>query len=107
MRLAAVLLAALLLTAPAAAARSGPVQRAVAALRQDPVYVDPASDTLSAAQAQTVRRQIRDAGAAPMFVAVLPDSADPAGELRTLRDGLGLPGTYVLVAGHHLRATST
>ncbi|GAA3476811.1 hypothetical protein [Streptomyces yanii] len=71
------------------------------ALRQGPVYVDPAvADQLSAGQAKALTKKIKDADK-PVFVAVLPrTSAFPeATVLRTLRNDTGITGVYGIRLG--------
>ncbi|WP_327244175.1 hypothetical protein [Streptomyces sp. NBC_01320] len=71
------------------------------ALRQGPVYVDPAAaDQLSAGQADALAKKIKDADK-PVFVAVLPrTSAFPeATVLRTLRNDTGITGVYGIRLG--------
>ncbi|WP_228989995.1 hypothetical protein [Streptomyces sp. DH8] len=93
--------AALALTSPASAAPAGTVQDAAQALRDDPVYVDPAArDQLSAADEKALEKKITDAGK-PVFVAVLPDTpAFPEDTLlRTLRNDTGITGVYAVRLG--------
>jgi hypothetical protein len=106
--------ALLLLIAPPAAHAGELVDSAVAALATDNVYVDPdASPTLTAAEADELRARIDSAGAAPMYVAVMPEAikqeaGGSAGEaLRQIGLGLDRPGTYVLVAGRNIQAGAT
>jgi hypothetical protein len=96
------------------AAQAGPrIDDAVAALRSDPVYVDPTAElTIPPADEGRLRRKIDTAGAGPVFIAILPRAAedevggDPDGVLQALHDGLGRPGTYAVVVGRHFRAGS-
>src|SRR5213078_4779290 len=97
---------------PASAA--GQLDRAASSLRGDPVFVAPgAKPTISSAEADRLRSEIRTNGAAPMFIAVLPASAlaagdgTPEGLLRTLHDDVHLPGTYAVVVGGKFRAGAT
>jgi hypothetical protein len=101
----------LALAAPALAGER--VDAAVAALRSDPVYVDPSAELAINASDQTrLRRTIDSAGAGPVYIAILPLAAeresggDPNGVLQALHDGLGRPGTYAVVVGRHFRAGS-
>jgi hypothetical protein len=104
--------AAALLVVPVA--KAGPIiDRAVAALRSDPVYVDPAADLApSAADQNRLRQRVDSAGAGPVFVAILPNAAEletggsPDGALQAIHAGLGLKGTYAAVIGTHFRAGS-
>jgi hypothetical protein len=77
------------------------------------VYVDPGAEMkLSAGDADALRRRL-DAGAGPMYVAVLPDAAkreaggSAEGVIRLLSDRLGRPGVYAVVVGRTFRAGST
>jgi hypothetical protein len=96
-------------------AQAGPlIDRAVAALRDDPVYVDPAAErALTDADADRLRERIADSDAGPLYVAVLPGAAraeaggSTSGVIRELYDALGRPGTYAVVAGNQFRAGST
>ncbi|QRV30338.1 hypothetical protein I6J42_08240 [Streptomyces californicus] len=93
--------AALALTFPASAAPAGTIQDAAQALRDDPVYVDPAArDQLSAADEKALENKITEAGK-PVFVAVLPDTpAFPEDTLlRTLRNDTGITGVYAVRLG--------
>jgi hypothetical protein len=106
-------LAALAVMAPAALANS--VSDVAAALRSDPVYVDPTTSgqtSLTSTQADALRRQIAAANAGPMFVAILPQAAADAnggvnGLLVRLQSAVGMRGTYALIAGKSFRAGST
>jgi hypothetical protein len=111
-RIVLVALCALVL-APAATAGTI-VDRAAAALRQSPVYVDPSAEkTISAAEAARVREEIETKGHGPIYVAVLPEAAvDEAGGSATgvvgeLHRKVGADGVYAVVAGGHFRAGST
>jgi len=104
--------AAALLVVPAAAA--GPIiDRAVAALHSDPVYVDPAAELApSAADQDRLRTKVDGAGAGPVYIAILPNAAEleaggsPDGVLQGIHTGLRLKGTYAAVIGTHFRAGS-
>ena len=96
------------------AAQAGPiVDRAIAALNSDPVYVDRAAElAISPADQDRLRRKLDSAGAGPVYIAILPTAAEqeaggsPDGVLQAIHDGLGRKGTYALVIGRHLRAGS-
>jgi hypothetical protein len=115
MRRALLLLPLLLLLALPSAAQAGElIDRAVAGLQSDNVYVDPDADpTLSDAQADGLRNRIADDRAGPMYVVVAPQEiraeagGDPAAALREIGMALGRPGTYVLVAGDTIRALAS
>src|SRR5689334_15763892 len=104
---------AVLVAAPAALANS--VSDVAAALRSDPVYVDPQTSgqtSLSSAQADALRQEIASVNPGPMFVAILPQAAADAnggadGLLVKLQAAVGLNGTYALIAGKSFRAGST
>jgi hypothetical protein len=113
-RLAALIILALLASAPAAQAQTGLLQQAATALQSDPVFVRPdARPGLTQAQADAVRTRISDRDAGPMYVAVLPERAtSEAGgsvdaALRELQSDLGRPGTYAIVVGRRFRAGSS
>ena len=108
-----IVLIAVLVFAPAANAGEL-VDRAVAALRSDPVYVDPAAErALDDAAADRLRERIANAGAGPVYLAVLPDEArlEAGGDADAVVDlvhrELGRDGTYVVVVGNRFRAGST
>jgi hypothetical protein len=96
------------------AAQAGPIiDRAVAALNSDPVYVDPAAELApSSADQDRLRRKIDLAGAGPVYIAILPLAAEqeaggsPDGVLQAIHDALGRKGTYAAVIGRHFRAGS-
>jgi hypothetical protein len=98
----------------ASTAGAGPIlDRAVAALRSDPVYVDPDAElAIGGADQQRLRQTIDTAGAGPVFIAVLPLSAEREaggnadGVLQALHDQLARKGTYAVVVGEHFRAGS-
>jgi len=104
--------AAALVVVPAA--QAGPIiDRAVAALNSDPVYVDPAAELASSpADQDRLRRKIDSAGAGPVYIATLPTAAEqeaggsPDGVLQAIHDALGRKGTYAAVIGRHFRAGS-
>src|SRR3954447_5962206 len=77
-----------------------------AKLRTDPVYVDPSAELAGSVDADALRARIRDSGAAPMYIAVLPASGSPAETLRALHDAVGTRGTYAVVDGRSFRAGS-
>jgi hypothetical protein len=96
------------------AAQAGPIiDRAVAALNSDPVYVDPAAElAVSPADQDRLRQKIDGAGAGPVYIAILPATAEqeaggsPDGVLQAIHDALGRKGTYAAVIGRHFRAGS-
>jgi len=109
--LAAAAAAVLALAPPALAGEH--IDAAIAALRSDPVYVDPSAELAINASDQTrLRRTIDSADAGPVYIAILPLAAeqetggDPNGVLQALHDGLVRPGTYAVVVGRHFRAGS-
>ena len=61
------------------------------ALRSDPVYVDPEAELAGEIDADALRERIREEGAAPIYIAVVPGTGDPQQALRRcLRLGRGL-----------------
>ncbi|MEU6545216.1 hypothetical protein [Streptomyces sp. NPDC046859] len=74
------------------------------ALREDPVYVDPAaSDQLSSSDAEALSDKIRDAGK-PVFVAVLPADQPERDIFRNLRTETGITGLYAIRSGDRFGA---
>lgn len=96
------------------AAHAGPIlDQTVAALRTEPVYVDPAAElAITPADQDRLRQTIDSGGAGPVYVAILPSAAeqeaggDPDGVLQAIHDALGRKGTYATVVGRHFRAGS-
>ncbi|MFD5256488.1 hypothetical protein ACFWM5_27100 [Streptomyces bobili] len=104
--LLALALAALILVtagAPRAAADTS-VSTIAAALRESPVYVDPAASAdFSQADAHALQKKIEDADK-PVFVAVLP-AGYPTGNLFTdLRTATGVTGLYAIRLGDRFDA---
>jgi hypothetical protein len=111
-RISLIALVALVL-APSAHA-GAVVDRAVASLRNDPVYVDVRAErAIGDAAADRLRDRISRADAGPVYVAILPTGAqseaggDPGGVVDLLHRELGREGTYAVVVGHRFRAGST
>jgi hypothetical protein len=109
--LAAVAAAALALCGLAQAGER--IDAAVSALQTDPVYVDPDAElSISGADQARLRQAVDQAGAGPVYIAILPLAAEnetggnPDGVLQALHDGLHRPGTYAVVVGRHFRAGS-
>jgi hypothetical protein len=108
MRLAVVMLLALVLAPVAGAGRY--VDRAASALATDPVYVDPAATYH--VDAGALRREIEARGDGPIYIAVLPAAAltegggAATGVIDELRRSLGRRGVYAAVVGNHFRAES-
>jgi hypothetical protein len=99
----------LLFSAAAPAGAQSGVEAAVNALKSDPVYVDPNAELASQVDAEALRARIRSAGAAPMFIAVLPAEASSGSAGRTLiavRQDVGKNGTYALALGTEFRTLS-
>lgn len=98
-------LAAVLMAAPGARAAQADVRAGAEALRQDPVYVDPAMrDQFSKTGEKALEDRIKDAGRA-VFVAVLPPGDADRGEvLRDLRSRTGIAGVYALRYGTEFTA---
>jgi LPXTG-motif cell wall-anchored protein len=108
---AALAIAAALVAVPSTAA--GIVDTAARQLGTDPVYVDPAArDMLPPVGEQRVEQEIETAGAGPLYVVVLPESAsreaggDATETLRAVAVKLHRRGTYAGVIGNHFRALS-
>ena len=104
---------ALLAPAPAAALGSS-LGQAADALRTDTVFVAPgAEDVLATDEADRLRERIRSAGAGPMRIAVLPESAldeaggDAAAALRKIAFDVREPGTYAVIVGSQFRAAAS
>ena len=100
--------------APSVALARPVLDRAARCLEKMPVCVDPAArEALSPSDARALARRIRQEGAGPMFIAVLPDAArreaggSAVGVIRALHDRLGPPGTYAVVVGNSFRAGTT
>jgi hypothetical protein len=96
------------------AAGSSAVDTAAAALRSNPVYVDPhAERAISATEARRLRARIGRADAGPLYLAILPASAadaaggDPDQTVALLAERVAQPGTYVGLVGGALRAGAT
>jgi hypothetical protein len=105
MRTTAVL-ALLLFLAFAAPAGAQSVDAAANALKSDPVYVAPDAELASQVDADALKARIDSAGAAPLFIAVLPQSAQVNSAGRTLialREAVGRKGTYALAVGNEFR----
>jgi hypothetical protein len=100
----AVLLLSLVLAAPAFG-QAG-LDEAARALRSDPVYVDPSAELADAVDAGALRERIRASGAAPIYIAVLPESGSPEATLRALHSAVGARGTYAVIDGRSFRAAS-
>ncbi|MFF4274810.1 hypothetical protein [Streptomyces sp. NPDC001536] len=104
--LAALVLAALtvLWAVPAPASAATSVSRIAEALRESPVYVDPAASAqLSSGDAAALAEQIEDADKA-LFVAVLPADQPTENLLRNLRTATGVTGLYAVRVGDRFDA---
>jgi hypothetical protein len=111
--LAPMTLLALLLAVAAPAHAQGTLSEAAQALDSDPVYVDEGAErALTDSEVERLRDQIRERGAGPLYLVVLPESAgdeaggDPSNALREIAQELGEPGTYAGVIGNSFRAGS-
>ncbi|MCH0565811.1 hypothetical protein [Streptomyces sp. MUM 2J] len=90
--------------APRAVAADANLSTVAAALRQSPVYVDPAaSDQLSAADADALAQKIKDADK-PLFVAVLPADQPTENLFTDLRTATGITGLYAVRLGDRFDA---
>jgi hypothetical protein len=101
--LIAAALAVLAVGAPGARAATG-LSTVAAALRESPVYVDPAaSDLLAASDAEALADKIVDADE-PVFVAVLPAGYPTQDLFRNLRTETGITGLYAIRLGDRFDA---
>ncbi|MFF7973649.1 hypothetical protein [Streptomyces sp. NPDC007905] len=106
--LPALLLAALMLVmvtalAPGATAVTG-ISTIAEALRKGPVYVDPAASAqVSAADAHTLAKRIKDANK-PLFIAVLPAGYPTQNLFSDLRTATGITGVYAIRLGDRFDA---
>ena len=109
---------ALALAAPAAAQVAGAERsltiEAASALRTSPVYVDESAEkAITPAQERQLEQLIDSSGAAPMYIAVMPDAIEDEhggsadGALAAVGSNVGRAGTYALIAGNSFRAGST
>ncbi|WP_369273606.1 hypothetical protein AB5J55_29920 [Streptomyces sp. R11] len=98
--------AAVLVTGPPGAHAATDVSRVAEALRDDPVYVDPAaSDQLSSADAEALADKIKDADK-PVFIAVLPADQPTRNLLLNLRTETGVTGLYGVRVGDRFDAAA-
>ncbi|GAB2875357.1 hypothetical protein GCM10027074_49040 [Streptomyces deserti] len=99
----AAVLAALMVGAPGAHAATD-LSKVADALRESPVYVDPAAtDVLSEADADALADKIKDADR-PVFVAVLPSDYPTENLFRNLRTETGVTGLYGVRLGDEFDA---
>lgn len=101
-----ILSAAALAMAPGAPAATGTIDDAAKALRQGPVYVDPAAaDQLSPSQENALEKKILNVDK-PVFVAVLPATSEFPQQnlLRNLRTDTGITGVYAVRLGDGFNA---
>ena len=113
-RLALVFAALLALLLVPAQARAGElIDRAVAGLQSDNVYVDPeASPTLTDTEAEELRDRIADQRTGPLYVVVAPEEiadeagGDPTAALGEISTAVNVRGTYVMISGRRIRALS-
>ncbi|MFJ2827189.1 hypothetical protein ACIPC1_06225 [Streptomyces sp. NPDC087263] len=94
-----------LLTAQAPTAHAATdVGTVAAALRESPVYVDPAASAqLSTAEADTLAKKIKTADK-PVFVAVLPADFPTQNLFQNLRTATGITGLYAIRLGDRFDA---
>lgn len=98
--------AAVLVAGPPGAHAATDVSRVAEALRDDPVYVDPAaSDQLSSADAEALADKIKDADK-PIFIAVLPADQPTRNLLLNLRTETGVTGLYGVHVGDRFDAAA-
>ncbi|MFJ6463026.1 hypothetical protein ACIQM0_18615 [Streptomyces sp. NPDC091387] len=106
--LAAIFLALAAVSAPGPAHAADGTGTVAEALRKSPVYVDPrAEKQLSTADADALAKKIEDADR-PVFVAVLPESAEfpQATLLKDLRALTGVTGVYAVRLGDGFNAAT-
>ena len=111
--LAALVLCLLCAPAMAQTLTASPLTDAADALRDDTVYVDPSAEqAIDEDEANSLRERIREQGAGPLRIAILPASAaDAAGgnpneALEEIANGVGERGTYAAIIGSAFRAGS-
>ena len=108
MRLLGQLILLLAFAAPAAAqtATDPAIGDAVEALRDDPVYVDlDAEAAISESEADELRSAIREAGAGPIYVVILPEQDRPGEDvLRDIAEQVSPSAAYAGVIGNQFRA---
>jgi hypothetical protein len=105
----ALLVGLLLGVIPAPAwAHGGAIDDAIDGLASAPVYVEPgAQPTISDAQAQALASRLRQSEP-PIYIAVIDAQEDaPHDVVHELVDGVGRPGTYIVVAGGKFGIHST
>ncbi|MFI5684974.1 hypothetical protein [Streptomyces sp. NPDC051636] len=101
--LLALALAVLTVLAPRATAATS-VSTIAEALRKSPVYVDPAASAqLSAQEAGTLARRVKDADK-PLFIAVLPADYPTRDLFTDLRTATGVTGLYAIRLGDRFDA---
>ncbi|MEU0603586.1 hypothetical protein ABZ484_35990 [Streptomyces sp. NPDC006393] len=101
--LAVAVMAVLATGAPPSAAATG-ISAVAQALRENPVYVDPAASAqLSKADADTLARRIKDADK-PLFIAVLPADFPTQNLFTDLRTATGVTGAYAIRLGDRFDA---
>jgi hypothetical protein len=110
---AAAVLGALAVVAPASAQQESVLEQAAAALRTDPVYIHPGTRMLTEAEAENLRALIAREGNGPILIAILPAAAraeaDDSSTQVALRLGrlVRIAGVYAVVVGNQFRAVST
>ncbi len=103
----------LLLLVPGVAEAGQYLDRTVAGLRQQPLYVDASAGTVLKAETINYLEGALGKVHAPMYVAVLPEAAkqetagDPNRLLLAIEQGVNRQGVYALVAGSSFRAGAT
>ena len=113
-RLAALtlLVAGIAVAVPLSAVAGERIDRAVAGLRDDPVYVDADATVVGTRDVDRLREAIEGAGGS-IYVAVFPSEAlregggSPEQVLGMVAEGVGRPGTYAIVAGTRFRTGAT
>src|SRR4051794_41780020 len=101
-----VLLVLLAVLAAPATAHAQSLDDVAAKLRADPVYVDPSAELAGSVNADALRQKIRESGAAPVYIPVLPSTGSPDATPRSLHSAGGMAATYALIDGPSFRAGS-
>ncbi len=84
---------------PSAAVAQDVLQESVRGLRENPVYVHPDAERAADIDADALRARIRETGAAPLWIVVLPTEVanDEIEAMELVREATPLQGTFVVV----------
>ena len=84
---------------PSAAVAQDVLQESVRGLRENPVYVHPNAESADEIDADALRARIRETGAAPLWIVVLPTEVanDEIEAMELVREATPLQGTFVVV----------